>query len=74
MKRVWTLSEGVLAKRLVVKFANGLFDISDAVDRIARQSLTEPGCFHAVAREMCKAFLAMRNIARLDGARRFKSA
>jgi hypothetical protein len=74
MRRVWTLSEGVLAKCLIVKFADGLFDVSKAVARIGQRSLTEPECFQTIPREMCAFFLAMENISKLEGAERFENA
>ncbi|RDW63319.1 hypothetical protein BP6252_10864 [Coleophoma cylindrospora] len=74
MRRVWTLSEGILAKRLIVKFSDGLFDVLQATSRIAKYSETAPGCFETVPREMCSFFLAMKKAQHKEGAERFESA
>jgi hypothetical protein len=74
MRRVWTLSEGVLAKHLIVKFADSLFDVSEAVDRIRKRSVGYPGCLDTVPREMCGFFRSMKRVSSATLGERFQNA
>ncbi|KAK7965768.1 uncharacterized protein PG986_000045 [Apiospora aurea] len=71
-KRVWTLSEGILARRLVFQFADCLFEIEEVRNRILARLQTDPlAVFTTLERKLFVHMVNMRNIRGLEPVERF---
>lgn len=62
IKRVWTLSEGVLARRLVFKFADATYDLASAEKRIIARSKDLAGRFEILLKSAFEPIQGFRRI------------
>lgn len=61
-KRVWTLSEGVLAKRLIFKFSDTYYDSKDAEQRAIAEQTQGPERYSILSRQTYNALGLMRDM------------
>ncbi|KAG8162405.1 hypothetical protein KVR01_008170 [Diaporthe batatas] len=72
--RVWTLSEGILAKRLVFKLADTMFDYAACGDRLRLKKMKGLGRFDTIPALLYNDLRQMRSIDRMDAAQKLITA
>lgn len=72
--RVWTLSEGILPKRLVFKFSDTMFDYASSGDRLRSRMINGLGRFEVLSAVLYNDLKDMRSINSLEAAQKLITA